>query len=211
MLDEWYRISGDSHYQYPFDEDDLVTERDELTIEHESGETNRSTVSTARMSTLPRCLSQSPHSPSHDSTLHYLLTPSMSSRREELSYQAPSRRLENLSRWEPPYGTPYAPLSPSREPEEQKAMKTPILPVPMQKFPRRASTMLPTREPVPSSHKTPTALPPLEVQPSAVLTTLPSSAPSPVTVSCHSVVSPVCQSTCQRNAPSQLGYEGNQG
>jgi hypothetical protein len=68
-----------------------------------------------------------------------------------------------------------------------------------------------TREPVPSSHKTPTALPPLEVQPSAVVTTLPSSAPSPVTDSCHSVVSPVCQSTCQRNAPSQLGYEGNQG
>jgi hypothetical protein len=133
----------------------------------------------------------------------------MSPRREALSYQAPSSHLKNLSPWEPPYGTLHVPMSPPREPEEQKAMKTPMLPVPMHEFPRCASPMLPTREPVPSPHKTLTALPPLQVPPSASAPTPPSSAPSPVPVSHQSVVSPVCRSTRQRNAPSRLGYEGS--
>ena len=219
MSDEWYRMFGDSHYQYPFDEDDLATERDETddrgTIEHERGETNRSTVSTAMdvhaptvpLSVTPLSISQFYPSPPPG----HLLTPTMSSRREELSYQAPSNRLQNLSRWEPPYGTPYAPMSPPREPEEQEAVKTPMSPVPMQELPRRASPMLPTREPVPSPHKTPTAPLPLQVPPSASVPTPPSSAPSPAPVSRRSVVSPVRRSTRQRNAPSRLGYGGDQG
>jgi hypothetical protein len=195
MPDEWYRMFGDSHYQYPFDEDDSATERDELTInnrgmiEHERGKTNRSTVATTmdvhtptvHLPVTPLSISQYYPVPPPG----HLLTPSMSSRREELSYQAPSSsHLKNLSRWEPRYGTPYAPMSPPREPEEQTAMKTPMSPVPMQEFPRRASPILPTREPVLSLHKTPTALSPLQVPPSASVPTPPSSAPSPAPVSC---------------------------
>jgi hypothetical protein len=66
MSDKWYLMFGNSHYQYPFDEDNLATERDEFTIddsgtiEHERGKTNRSTVSTA-------------NSPSQNSTLYHLL------------------------------------------------------------------------------------------------------------------------------------------
>jgi hypothetical protein len=222
MSDEWYRMFGDSHYQYPFDEDDLATERDENTIddrgtiEHERGDTNHSTVATAMdvhtptapLPVPPLSISQFYPAPPPGQ----LLTPSMSSRREELSYQAPSRsHLKNLSRWEPPYGSPYAPMSPPREPEEQPAMKTPMSPVPMQEFPRRAPPILPTREPVPSLHKTPTALSPLQVPPSASVPTPPSSAPSPAPVSRQSVISPVRRSTRQRNAPSRLGFGGDQG
>jgi hypothetical protein len=59
MLDEWYCMFGNSHYQYPFDEDDLATERDKLTfddrgtIKHERGKTNRSTVATAMDAHIP--------------------------------------------------------------------------------------------------------------------------------------------------------------
>jgi hypothetical protein len=95
MSDEWYRMFGDSHYQYPFEKDDLATERDERTIdnrgtiEHERGdETNRSTVATAMdvqndgvSPSDPLSISQYYPAPPPG----HLLTPSMSSRREELS------------------------------------------------------------------------------------------------------------------------------
>ena len=223
MSDRWYRMFGDSHYQYPFDEDDLSTERDQLcddrgTIEHERGDTIRSTVATAmdvHAPTVP--LPVTPLSVSQfypEPTPGHLLTPSMSSRREELSYQAPNSRLyQPIINLDPPYGTPYAPMSPPREPEEEEAMKTPMSPVPVQELPRQRYPTSSTREQVPSPHKSPSANQPesIQVPPSASLPTPPASVPSPVPVNRPSLVSPIRRSTRQRNAPSRLGFESDQG
>ena len=191
MSDRWYRMFGDSHYQYPFDEDDLSTERDRLcddrgTIEHERGDTNRSTVATAmdvHAPTVP--LPVTPLSVSQfypEPTPGHLLTPSMSSRREELSYQAPNSRLyQPIINLDPPYGTPCPTSS--------------------------------TREQVPSPDKSPSANQPesIQVPPSASLPTPPASVPSLVPVNRPSLVSPNRRSTRQRNAPSRLGFESDQG
>ena len=203
MSDRWYRMFGDSQYQYPFDKDDLSTERDQLcenrgTIEHERRDTIRSTVATAmdvHAPTVP--LPVTPLSVSQfypEPTPGHLLTPSMSSRREELSYQAPnSRHYQPIIILDPPYGTPYAPMSPPREPEEEEAMKTPMSPVPMQELPRRKYPTSSTREQVPSPHKSPSANQPesIQVPPSASLPTPPASVPSPVPVNRPSLVPPI--------------------
>ena len=223
MSDRWYKMFGDSHYQYPFDEDDLDTERDRTEIiNFERGETQRNTIATAMDSHAP--LEPLPVTPLSVSQFYptpppgHLLTPSESSRREELrlSYQPPSPTPgPTPPRLETPYASPFASPSltpgPVSTPREQP-MTTPMPPLRMPELLRRESPMppspstttSPTREQVPSPHNSPTSNFESVGKPTHA-----SPAPSPI--SSTPVVASPRRSTRQRSAPQRLGYEGDQG